>query len=137
MSDYGIEIVPDICPVWVENSVFASQNHRIARKENFILALRFLLKMKSMRRLVNAIHSEAVYFSEKFSLLYESSGWHDSPSIKALPKSHLKNLIRGKSGLGRLRAAYAFSEAIATELGSNSILNVGVIGGSSDKSFRN
>jgi SAM-dependent methyltransferase len=132
MSGYGIEIAPDVYPVWVENSVFASQNHRIARKENFILALRFLLKMKSARRLVNAIHSETVYLSEKFSLLYESSGWHYSPYVKALPKSYSKNLIRGKSSLGRLRASYAFSEAITTELVSNSILNVGVIGGSLD-----
>ena len=130
MSDYKVEITSSTCPVWVENSLYASQNHRIARKENFRLALRFLLKKKSTRRLLNTIRSESHIIFEKFSTFFEFSGWQYRLFGKTLSQSDFNDSNGQKSSLGRLQAARAFSKAIKIELLSNSVLDVGVIGGS-------
>lgn len=130
LRDYGQGLDREFLncrPVFVENSRFASANHRIARLEMLKLNLLFSLRTGNVKRLRNFLSNELVWLLRKVENTFELRGQYIpvSPSSDSLPeKEHYK------SNFGREKILNRFASLIAQLDDEIDIKQINVIGGS-------
>jgi SAM-dependent methyltransferase len=132
MSRFGIEFSEDIKPVWVENSNFASLNHRLGRLENLQISIRYLFKKRFFLRLPKLILSEISFVLRAAARLFEVSARHFKFVYRDSEYHFLQFRKNRKISYGRARVTSEFSKAIDRHLLPNVSKKVGVIGGSLD-----
>jgi hypothetical protein len=132
MSRFRIEFSEDIKPVWVENSNFASLNHRLGRLENLQISLRYLFKKRFFLRLPKLVLSEISFVLRAATRLFEVSARNFKFAYQNNEDYFLQFRKNRKISYGRARVTSEFSKAINKHLPPNLSIKVGVIGGSLD-----
>jgi SAM-dependent methyltransferase len=132
MSRYGIDFSEVIKPVWVENSKFASLNHRLGRLENLQMSLKFIFKKKLFLRLPKLILSEISFAIRSVKSLFEVSVGNFKFAGRNKGNHFFQFRNSREISYGRARVTAEFSKAIDKHLPPNLSIKVGVIGGTLD-----
>lgn len=126
MSLQDIDVCEGIRPVFVENSQFASKNHRRARFENLLISFNFGMKHRSWKRFRSAIKQELLRLRIKIENTFEISSWSllSKRSVLSLKGSTLK-----VDNFARNRIAQVFEELFLHESNRIELRRVAIVGG--------
>lgn len=130
MSKFTIDFGEDVNPVWIENSKFASLNHRTGRLENLKIALKYFFNKRIFLRLPRLILAECSFALSAVSRLFEFSALKFRFVYRSKDARLLRISKNKKMSYGRARVTSEFSKAIDMYLPPDLSIKVGIIGGS-------
>ena len=127
-SDQDLEILDRCTPVFVENSLFASNNHRKARVENLSMSIKHGWAKRDFSRLKNLLKHELGGLKDKYFNALEVSTWGTGgqsfrKEYKTKPNVSVNNFGRAFIANQFVRVFNEFSSGL-------SVKRIAIVGGS-------